>query len=498
VETGLGPLLDHPAPGAIERRRLAPDLEIARVLTGLWQIADVERRGALDLPAAAHAMREYIDAGFTTFDMADHYGSAEDIAGLCLAQSRQSTEIQIFTKWVPQPGPVTRARIRAAVGRSLERLRREMVDVLQFHAWNYADPSWLDALHYLQEECTEGRIHHLAVTNFDTAHLRIAVASGIRLLSNQVCYSLLDQRARLRMAPFCRDHGIALFAYGTIAGGLLTERWLGSTRPPEESAATWSQLKYARFVEAAGGWAALQRVLAALQTVARRRGLSMANVAARYILDAPGVTGIIIGARLTERAHTADTLQLSRGSLDADDRTTIEAALGTLTSIPGDTGDEYRRPPFLTASGDLSHHVERFPLAYAVQASPDGRERVLTGTSWESLGGFCRALRRGNRVWISGTTATHRDRVIGGADAAAQLHFIIDKIDGALQSLGGRLADVVRTRVYVRRLTDWESVARVHGERFGEIRPVNTLVQAGLVGDDYLVEMEADAEIAGG
>jgi aryl-alcohol dehydrogenase-like predicted oxidoreductase/enamine deaminase RidA (YjgF/YER057c/UK114 family) len=480
----------------VERLRLAPDLEVARVLTGLWQVADIERRGPLDLVAAAHAMRAYVDAGFTTFDMADHYGSAEDVAGLCLAQSGESAAIQIFTKWVPQPGPVTRDRVRAAVSRSLQRLRRERIDVLQFHAWSYADPSWLDALCYLQEECAEGRIHHIGVTNFDTAHLRVAVASGIRLLSNQVCYSLLDQRARHRMAPYCHQHGIALFAYGTIAGGLLTERWLGKPRPSDESSATWSQMKYARFVDAAGGWDSLQHVLAAVQAVARRRELSMANVAARYILDAPAVAGLIIGARLTERAHIADTLQLSRASLDSDDRATIDAALATLESIPGDTGDEYRRPPYLTATGDLSHHVERFPPPYPVQASPDGRERVLTDTTWESLGGFCRAVRRGNRICISGTTATHRARPIGGADAAAQTHFAIDKIEGALQSLGARLADVVRTRLYVRRLADWESVARVHGERFGDIRPANTLVQAGLVGDEYLVEIEAEAELA--
>jgi enamine deaminase RidA (YjgF/YER057c/UK114 family) len=77
------------------------------------------------------------------------------------------------------------------------------------------------------------------------------------------------------------------------------------------------------------------------------------------------------------------------------------------------------------------------------------------------------------------------------------VHFVIDKIEGALQSLGSRLEDVVRTRVYVRDIADWEAVARVHGERFGEIQPANTLVEAGLVGDGYLVEMEVDAVVEG-
>ncbi len=479
----------------VERYRLTPALDISRVLTGLWQIADMERRHLVDVEQASRALAAYVDAGLTTFDMADHYGSAEEIVGRFLQRHGNRNEVQILTKWVPKPRRLARADVRAAVDRSLQRLRLETIDVLQFHAWNYADPSWLDCLSWLDELCAEGKVGSLGVTNFDTAHLQIAIRSGIRIVSNQVCYSLLDQRPRARMAPFCREHGIALLAYGTIAGGLLSDRWLN--RPESDRAAldSWSEMKYARFVDVAGGWAALQRVLLALHSVANRHGVSMANVAARYILDQPGVSGVIIGARLGQREHIADTLRLFTTSLSADDRLEIEAALSALEPIPGDCGDEYRRPPFLTASGDLSHHVDEQPSPYAVSSSRGGREVVSTGTQWEAVAGFCRALRRGNRIWISGTTATHGSRIIGGVDAAAQMHFIVDKIEGALQSLGAQLTDVVRTRVYLRRLSDWETVARVHGERFREIQPANTLVQAGIVGDEYLVEVDAEAEV---
>jgi len=175
----------------------------------------------------------------------------------------------------------------------------------------------------------------------------------------------------------------------------------------------------------------------------------------------------------------------------------LEAALATLHPIPGDCGDEYRKPPFLTASGDLSHHVESFPAPYAVRRRADGRVLCLSGTPWESIAGFSRATRLGTRVQVSGTTATHGDLAIGGTDPAAQAHFAIDKIEGALQSLGAKLEDVVRTRVFVARMADWEAVARVHGERFGHIQPANTLVAAALVGDEYLVEIEAEAEVSG-
>jgi enamine deaminase RidA (YjgF/YER057c/UK114 family) len=102
----------------------------------------------------------------------------------------------------------------------------------------------------------------------------------------------------------------------------------------------------------------------------------------------------------------------------------------------------------------------------------------------------------GDRILVSGTTASHGDRLIGGCDPAAQAHFAIDKIEGALQSLGGRLEDVVRTRVLVSDIAHWEPVARAHGRRFGDIRPVNTLVQAPLVGSEYLVEIEAEAIVS--
>jgi enamine deaminase RidA (YjgF/YER057c/UK114 family) len=108
------------------------------------------------------------------------------------------------------------------------------------------------------------------------------------------------------------------------------------------------------------------------------------------------------------------------------------------------------------------------------------------------------AVRVGDRIVVSGTTATHGPRAIGGTDAAAQAHFAIDKIAGALQSLGGRLEDVIRTRVFVSDRAHWEPVARAHGERFGHVQPANTLVEARLIGDEYLVEIEAEAVVGGG
>ncbi len=481
---------------SIDRTELAPGLSISRILTGLWQVADLERHGrTLSLDAAADAMAPYAAAGFTTFDMADHYGSAEDIVGRFHVRP-DAPPVQLLTKWVPEPGPLSRADVRAAVERARSRMQVERIDLLQFHAWSYSHPSWIDALLWLDELRQEGLIAHIGLTNTDTAHLRLVVESGIPIVSNQICYSLLDQRAASEMAAYCTARGIKLLAFGTLAGGFLSDRWLGQPEPEWDALETWSQMKYGRFIRQVGGWEALQRVLRVARGVADRFNVSIANVATRYILDAPAVGGVIVGARLGQSAHLEDNARLNTLRLDAAARDEIAEVMATLAAIPGDCGDEYRKPPFLTASGDLSHHVASFPAPYPVRNGAASRPRVLTGTVWESLAGYARAVRVGDRILVSGTTATHGDRVMGGSDPAAQAHYVLDKLTGAIESLGGKLDDVVRTRVYVRNVADWEPISRAHGQRFGDIQPANTLVRAELIGEEYLVEMEAEAVVS--
>ncbi len=481
----------------IPRYTLAPGLEISRVLTGLWQLADMERDGRVfDRDAAAHAMTGYVEHGFTTFDMADHYGSAEEVAGVFRQHVGPEASVQCLTKWVPEPGPVSERDVRTAIDRACARLRTDRLDLLQFHAWTFADPRWLDALWYLEAARDAGRIGAIGLTNVDTAHLRVAVASGIRIASNQVSGSLLDTRFTTKLAPYALANGVGLLCYGTLLGGFLSERWLGAGEPDWESLSTWSQMKYGRFIKAAGGWAPFQGLLRAVHAIATKHSVSMASVASRWVLDQPGVAGVIVGARLGQSTHVADTAKLFTFTMDSDDRRAIAEAQVALTAIPGDCGDEYRYAPYLTASGDLSQHVSQFPAPFTTRPGVNGRTLALSGTGWESMAGYSRAVRKGHSITVSGTTATHGDRLIGGTDAAAQAHFAIDKITGAIQSLGGTLEDVVRTRVFVSDVAHWEPVARAHGERFGHILPANTLVEARLVGPEYLVEIEADAIVS--
>lgn len=128
------------------------------------------------------------------------------------------------------------------------------------------------------------------------------------------------------------------------------------------------------------------------------------------------------------------------------------------------------------------------------------RQTVSTGTTWEAIAGYARALRVGERVFVSGTTATDENGdVVGAGDPAAQTRYILEKIERALNEAGASLKDVVRTRIFVTDASQWEAVTREHGRVFGDILPANTLVEvSALIGDEYLVEIEADAIIGAG
>ncbi|MEQ8244171.1 aldo/keto reductase [Fulvivirga sp.] len=475
---------------------LAPDLTISKIITGLWQIADMERDGTtLDPLETSLAMEPYVKAGLTTFDMADHYGSSEIITGTFKNTNTLGDKVQLFTKWVPAAGKISRDDVRKAVNKALERMQQSSIDLMQFHAWHYPDPSWLDGLFYLNELKAEGLIKHLGVTNFDAAHLRVACASGIPLVSNQVCHSLIDQRASGKMAQVCKEYGVKVLAFGTLAGGFLTEKWLGKPEPKIDSLETWSEMKYKRFIDAAGGWEPYQNLLKVIKKVADKHQASMANIASRYILEGEHVAAVIVGARLGKSEHIADNAKLLSIDLSTQDINDIKTAQQALSPIPGDCGDEYRKPPFLTASGDLSHHIDAIPKSFEPVTTEEDRTQVFSGTEWEEYAGYCRAVRDGKRIHVSGTTATHGSMMIGGNDVAAQTHFVIDKIEGAIESLGGKLSDVVRTRIFVNNIDDWEPAARAHGDRFNGINPANTLVEARLVGEGYRVEIEAEAVV---
>ena len=332
------------------RFQFAEDLEICRILNGMWQVSG--GHGPIDPAAAVKDMFPYVDEEFTTWDLADHYGPAEDLIGefrrqFEAAQGPQAWEsVQAFTKWVPRPGPMTRGVVEQAVDVSLRRMDTDRLDLLQFHWWEYQDESYLDALSHLSDLRDEGKIRHVALTNFDTERLKRIADHGIKIVSNQVQFSLIDRRPEVEMAQFCLDQGIHLLAYGTLCGGLLSDRYLRTPEPSRSALNTASLSKYKQMVDAWGGWELFQELLGALRPVADKHQVNIANVAVRYVLDRPAVAGAIVGVRLGVSENRADSARVFEFNLDPSDLAQIDAVLNRsrdLYKIIGDCGDEYRR-----------------------------------------------------------------------------------------------------------------------------------------------------------
>lgn len=332
----------------METARLG-DIEICRVLNGMWQVAG--GHGRIEHERALGEMVAYHDSGFTSWDLADIYGLAEDFIGdfrkrLAKEKGEEELErVQAFTKFVPEPGRMTKPVVEQAVERSRRRMGVESIDLVQFHWWDYSNPAWLDALVHLSELRDAGTIRNVGLTNFDTGHMQDMADEGLLIVSNQVQYSIIDQRPQVRMQEFCKKNNSAILAYGTVCGGLLSEKYLGRQEPGNSQLDTLSLRKYKKMVDMWGGWKLFQELLAALKATADRHGASIANVACRYILDRPAVAGVIIGARLGIAEHRQDNSRVFGIKLDDGDRGRIEAVTAksrNLFELIGDCGDEYR------------------------------------------------------------------------------------------------------------------------------------------------------------
>lgn len=315
----------------------------------MWQVAG--GHGYIDHELAIADMMKYHEAGFTTWDLADIYGPAEDFIGqfrrklLAIKGEEELDKIRALTKWVPQPGRITRSIVNESIDRSLHRMGVSMVDLLQFHWWDYNNPYYMDALKYLSDLRDEGKIKHIGLTNFDTERLQIMIDSDLQIVSNQVQYSIIDRRPEVKMIPFCLENNISLLCYGSICGGLMSERYLGRMQPSTTELNTLSLQKYKKMIDAWGGWSLFQELLSTLKRIAQKHNVTIANVAARYILDKSAVAGVIIGVRLGIVDHRTSNTQVFNFIMDKSDCEAIDAVCAksnNLFEIIGDCGDEYR------------------------------------------------------------------------------------------------------------------------------------------------------------
>jgi aryl-alcohol dehydrogenase-like predicted oxidoreductase len=324
----------------VETRQIAQDYSISRIIRGGWQLAgghgEIDRETAIDDLIAA------FDAGVTTFDCADIYTGVEGLYGamreriVATRGADAGKALHVHTKLVPDLellGKLKKRDIEATVDRSLSRLKMDRLDVVQFHWWDYQQPGWLEAIGWLNDLRSSGKVRLVSGTNFDTAHIREILHAGIPLSSLQVQYSLLDRRPEHGLAELCNAHSVALLCYGAVAGGFLSDRWLNAPEP-KAPLANRSLTKYKLIIDDFGGWGLFQELLAALRRVANRYDTDIASVACRLTLDFPGVAAVIVGA--TSRAHLTQNVRAAALALTLDDKAEVEAVAARRLGPIGD------------------------------------------------------------------------------------------------------------------------------------------------------------------
>ena len=327
----------------MEKTVLAKNLEINRILNGMWQVAGAH--GQINSESAISDMEKYHESGFTTWDLADIYGPAESLIGEFRRKVGKEEKFQALTKFVPNPGPMSNSIVTHYIEQSLKKMDTDCIDLLQFHWWDYNDTSYLDALHHLSKLQNEGKIKHLGLTNFDTERVKIMIENNFHIVSNQVQYSILDNRVEKLMVPFFEKHNIKILSYGTLLGGFFSEKYLDVDEPHRGDLTTASLQKYKNMIDVWGGWQLFQELLHVLNDIAKKHYCSIANVATKFILDKPQVAGVIIGARLGIINHREDNIKTFDIKLDQKDISLIETITkksNNLFEIIGDCGDEYR------------------------------------------------------------------------------------------------------------------------------------------------------------
>jgi len=324
----------------MQRTKLTPDHEISRVIRGGWQMASGHGAQVSDDPVSD--MVAFADAGITTFDCADIYTGVEELIGRFRLHYRDVRgqealdRIKVHTKFVPDLDVlprITKSYVERVIDQSLKRLNLERLDLVQFHWWDYDAPRWLETAQWLGELRQAGKIRNIGATNFDTDHMVDIATAGVPLVSMQVQYSLLDGRPAKRMAAAAANHGVSFLCYGTVAGGFLSDQWLGAGEP-DGALENRSLVNYKLIIDDVGGWELFQPLLTTLRGIADRHGTDIATVASAVMLERPGVAGVIVGAR--NRSHLPSNLAISDLELTSEDHEMINGVLADANEIEGD------------------------------------------------------------------------------------------------------------------------------------------------------------------
>lgn len=317
----------------MDRIELAPGYSISRIIKGCWQLSVGHGVQPESPEQALQELRAFYEAGITTFDCADIYTGVEELLGRFQSQYRIKN-IQIHTKFVPDLSVLSRIDwpyVERIIDRSLKRLQTPTLDLVQFHWWDWNIPGYVETAHLLARLQQKGKIRHIGVTNFDSQHLSELLNAGIKVVSNQVQYSVLDPRPENFLKDLCQKQEIHLLAYGTVSGGFLSERWLGQAEP-QPPFSNRSLIKYKLVIDDAGGWDWFQTLLCTLYVVGKRYEVGLTEIATAYVHGC--TAAVITGANAS---HIPTTLRAEKLQLTEQDRAEIRRVVAQSKLI----GDVY-------------------------------------------------------------------------------------------------------------------------------------------------------------
>ena len=349
----------------VETADLRPNHRISRVIKGGWQLAG--DHGEVRPADAIADMEAFLDAGITTFDCADIYKGVEEMIGHFIADVRKrrgaevADRVMVHTKLVPDLGRLATIRpdeVEAIVDRSLKRLQIDRIPLVQFFWWDMTQGNPVEVLGVLKDCQAKGKIANLGTTNWDCPDMDRFIDAGLDVVSAQVQYSLLDRRPAATMAAWGKRRDVQILCYGTLAGGFLTDGWLGKSDPGFEFE-NRSLIKYRLIIDEFGPWDKFQELLRLLKSIGDRHGVALSTIATRWVLDQPQVAAAIVGARYAR--HLPKTLEVFGVTLDAADHAAISALLAT---APGPQG------PVYALEGDRSGRHGRI-MKFNLNTNPD-------------------------------------------------------------------------------------------------------------------------------
>ncbi|KAJ4477191.1 aldo/keto reductase [Lentinula aciculospora] len=340
-------------------------LLVPRLLNGLWQLSSPAWGSATSKEQNA-ALGRLVEAGLLATDMADHYGDAELVYGLFRASLPPAIAgtVVAATKWCVFRQLEVEVSAQFVMEAVKERSRRlgGRIELLQFHWYDYSNKNYL---FILSELVKISRSHpelvlNIGLCNFDAIHteeacLHILSEIGeVGLVSNQVqaslaTYSLVDSRPSIKLADVCNKYRLKILTYGSLCGGLISEKWFGAEAPDIYSEAlqlTPSQRKYLDMIMTWGSWNHFQNLLRRLKCIADKHHVDLTNVATRWVLDRPAVGAVIVGTRLGVSEHVESNLKVFSLKLDENDMNSLnEMVLKRASRVYetlGDCGNEYR------------------------------------------------------------------------------------------------------------------------------------------------------------